>query len=112
MISAGKLDKRITIQRLRGDQTVMGNEDPNQWSDIGERWAEFVPRSGRERMTTFQEVGIGMELIRIRFFPGLTQKDRIVWDDPLSLKVRYFDIQDIQEFPEEREQVVISQEVI
>lgn len=111
MIQAGKIDKRITIQRLRGDQTAMGNEDPSLWFNVDQCWAGFVPRSGSERMTSFQEIGVGMELIRIRYFPGLTRKDRLKWHDTLAGKDRYYDIQDIQEFPQEREQIVIALEV-
>ena len=111
MVEAGKLTKRAYIQRRTGAQTATGNEDPTAWADIDYVWMEFVPMSGRERMSRFQEVGVGMELLRLRYYPGLTRKDRIRWTDPLTKTDRYYDIQDIQEFLTEREQVVIALEV-
>lgn len=110
-MEAGRLTRRVNIQRQDGTQTAMGNEDPTAWVNVATCWAGFVPQGGRERMTRFQEAGIGMEMIEIRYFAGLTRKDRLSWLDPLTKSVRIFDIQDIQEFPSERKQIVIGLEV-
>ena len=45
VISAGKLDRRGTLQRLDTVQDAYG--EPRQgWTDIAELWAEFTPGEG------------------------------------------------------------------
>lgn len=86
MIAAGKLDRKITIERKT--VTRSGSGEPNEtWSTLAIVWAHKLPMTGREFYSAAgaQLVSEETARFRIRWLAGLTAQDRIlegtkVWD--------------------------------
>ena len=80
---AGSLDRQITIQRFMviGDDGY-GNEITD-WGTLATVSAQVIQASGRE---FFAQAGIQAEakvVFKIRYLPGLTVDDRILYEDRL-----------------------------
>jgi SPP1 family predicted phage head-tail adaptor len=89
---AGKLDRRITIQRK--SVTESGSGEPIEtWADLATVWAQARPLRGDERFATRQLVGTAVMTFHIRYRGDLaiTVKDRISYDGKL------WDILDVRE---------------
>lgn len=75
-IDAGELRFRIELQR-----STSTKDDKRQpvlsWSRLGDRWASIKPASGQRFVASEQIRDATTHKIVIRFFPGLTPKDRI-----------------------------------
>jgi len=90
-MQAGKLRHLVTLQRLSGATDTTGNETET-WVDYASVRAQIEPwidsaRSGREEFTGNQRTAIVYTRFRIRYFPGISPKDRVVFGS------RTFDIQ-------------------
>ena len=75
---SGRLDRRITLQRKTVTENSYG-EPVETWKDLGTVWAEYLPVRGAERYASMQTVGEIEIKWRIRYRPGLTPIDRIVY---------------------------------
>lgn len=88
---AGRLRHQVALQRPTGTLNEFG--DPvGTWSTIATLWAAVEPLSGREYLagqTVQSEVS---HRITVRYFAGITPRDRIVWTDPSTGLDRTFDI--------------------
>jgi SPP1 family predicted phage head-tail adaptor len=65
-MDAGKLDRRVTLQRKGaevddGIQTV-----PGDWADLADVWAQFLPQSAAERAQAGETAAYNKIRIRIR----------------------------------------------
>jgi SPP1 family predicted phage head-tail adaptor len=79
MIEAGKLDRRIRVQRATVIIDDLGSEVP-AWADLRETWAsvEWVRDSERFRAA---EVSAAVEVrFQIRWGLGVTVRDRVIYD--------------------------------
>lgn len=78
---AGKMDRRITLQRKSSSGDSFG-QPIETWADIsgGTVWAEVSPVSGNERWLSQQMIAEADTLFRIRYMAGLTPLDRVVYD--------------------------------
>lgn len=77
---AGKLDRRITIQRNTPIQDNAG-EPLDSWTDLATRWADVTPLVGTERLGG--ENLVAKEQVKFRFrwdasISSISPKDRIV----------------------------------
>ncbi len=87
---AGKLDRRITIQRATAASNDR-NEPIQTWSDLVTVWAQQRPNRGQERFTAQEIAGQSVMTFHIRYREGLSVKDRISYQDKI------WDILDIRE---------------
>lgn len=77
---AGKLDRRVTIQRW----TETGRNDLNEpimaWAVIATVWAQQRPDRGSERFAAAQVSGAAVMTFHIRYRADLTDQDRLVYE--------------------------------
>jgi len=90
---AGKLDRRVTLQRATITQDALNN-DVHEWGPIATVWGSKRPASARERLSA-DEVGADMVMVfQIRWsfdVSDLNPKDRLVYDS------RTYDISGVTE---------------
>lgn len=77
---AGKLDRRLTIQRRTETSRNGYNEPVYDWADLATVWAQQRPERGAERFTAGQVNGAAVMTFHIRWLEGLTEKDRLVYE--------------------------------
>ncbi len=79
MINAGKMDRRITIDRQT--ETVKPSGDVSKvWTPIAVVWAEIIQQSATEFFTGFGEAETGSIIFRTRYHPGITTADRVTYN--------------------------------
>jgi head-tail adaptor len=93
-INAGRLDRRITIERL-GPKVDNGLRVENGgWFEVCERFAALQPLSGAERVVAAENAAVRTQKFRIRRPASFTL-------EPGSYRLRYgglpYDITDVQE---------------
>jgi len=90
---AGKLDRRITLQRATITQDALNN-DVHEWAPIATVWGSKRPANARERLSA-SEIGADLVMVfQIRWsfdVADLNPKDRLVCDG------RTFDILGVTE---------------
>ncbi len=75
MINAGKMDRRITIERQT--ETVKPSGDVvKAWATVTVVWAEIIQQSATEFFTGFGEAETGSIIFRIRHMPEGNQGNR------------------------------------
>lgn len=81
-ISAGRLDRRIVIERATYTQNAMGEQVPT-WAPLATVWAEATPLSDGERIRAAEvSAEISMRFV-IRWSPlveDVNPKDRVSYD--------------------------------
>lgn len=95
MIRSGKLDRTITFQRKAETENTAGTVT-SAWADFATARAELLRTAFADQATGAGE-GQGEALsFRLRYVPGVTTGDRIIYDgQPYSIK-------SIQEFGRRR----------
>lgn len=76
---AGKLDRRITIQKPVRVQDASG-QMVDTWEDFATVWAEFRPLAGNERFLAQQVMAELDAQFRIRYLRGVTPLYRILYE--------------------------------
>lgn len=97
---SGPLRHRVSVQRQEPTRDEFGEIVANEWVEIGKRWAEVKPISGREALVSNQDLNEVTTRIRMRFFP-IRGSDRIVF------KERIYNIQFINNIDEQDYQLEI-----
>lgn len=79
MLAAGRLDRRITLQRKTVTRSASG-EPSETWATLAAVWAHKLPMTGREFYTAAGAQIASEETARwrIRWLAGLTVQDRIL----------------------------------
>ena len=77
-VLAGQLDRPVTLWRFTESQGA-GGELSRVWAKLtdGDVWAKIDPLTGDETLAAGAMQNIQTHRILIRYFPGLTTKDRI-----------------------------------
>ena len=75
---AGKLDRKITIQR--SIETKDGPRVVTTWTEFATVRAELVKWSASEFSTGYGEAEAGTLVFRIRYLDGITTADRVTYD--------------------------------
>lgn len=79
MINAGKMDRRITVERQT--ETVKPSGDVvKAWAIVAVVWSEIIQQSATEFFTGFGEAETGSIIFRIRYMPGITTADRVSYN--------------------------------
>lgn len=88
---AGKLDRRIRLERYNADARNELNEIVPSWSLIAEVWAQQRPNRGAERFQSGQLSGQIVMTFHIRWRGDVMREDRIVYEG------RAYNIKDLRE---------------
>lgn len=92
---AGHLKHRVEVQERRGKTTSVGAAD-GDYVTVESRWAAIEPIQGREVFLAAQTQSRVTHRVRMRFFPGLTSRHRLVENDARQTtagsKARIFNI--------------------
>jgi SPP1 family predicted phage head-tail adaptor len=80
---AGKLDRRLTLQRQVLVETPPFNERVPTWVDVAEVWAQQRPNRGAERFSAQEINGEAVMTFHIRYRTDVTVKDRIAFEGRL-----------------------------
>jgi len=78
-MSAGRLRDRVTLQRATTTQDDYGAYTET-WTDLATVWGRNVVRWGKEADYAHQTEGVQRYEFEIRYYSGLTPKDRLVWE--------------------------------
>ncbi|MCK9497108.1 MAG: phage head closure protein [Dehalococcoidia bacterium] len=79
---AGRLDRRITLQRFTATQDAYG-EPIETWADYVTVWARVEPLRGRERFEAQREHAEVDTRFHLRYRDDLTVEDRITYEGDL-----------------------------
>ena len=96
---AGTLRKRLKLQRRSSSIDDHGGQ-VFAWTDLDEVWGEIVPSGGAERAVGEEIRDIAQHMITIRYYPGLTPKDRVFYRDKLAGRDRIFNITNVENVEE------------
>lgn len=88
---AGRLRHRVALQRATETANSF-NEPVVSWSTLATVWGAVEPISGKEFFAAQQVQSSVSHRITVRYYAGLTTKDRVLWTDPSTSGQRIFDI--------------------
>lgn len=91
-MQAGKLNKRITLQRRDATLDSFGTEDQNTWADVFTCWSRIAMQGGKEFQRAQIIVADIEQLFVTRYCSELsdvTEKDRIYYNG------KYYDIRSV-----------------
>jgi SPP1 family predicted phage head-tail adaptor len=78
-MQAGKLDRRIAVERATTAKNDFGEEVPT-WAPLSTVWAQVLPISDQERWRASEVSATVSTRFRIRWGLGVTAEDRIVYE--------------------------------
>lgn len=93
-MEAGKLDRRITLQRLTTVRTKSGDETET-WAEVATVWAQKIEARGDERFSAATLVGKINRSFRILYSPEVSDVDttwRVMFDDDVHQIIAYREI--------------------
>lgn len=79
-MKAGKLDRRVTLERATTENNSSG-EPVETWAEVVTVWAELVPVSARERFSGDAVRASNLYVFRIRHLDGVDSKMRLKFED-------------------------------
>ena len=85
---AGEMRHRVAIQSRQDIRDAAGQPRPI-WSTLATVWASYEPLSGRETIQARIAMSEATCRWRIRYYPGLTPRHRVMWG------ARVFDINSV-----------------
>ncbi len=79
-MQAGKLNKRVTLQRLQQQDPGPGEYEQSApgWIDVAALWADIRFQNGLETVKGGAETSIARASVRVRYRDGITSGMRIV----------------------------------
>lgn len=78
MISAGRMDQRITLQAPSASVDALGQR-VETWADVATVWAEVQPLRGREFFAAGAMQSEAAVRVRMRYRTDVTGKMRVLW---------------------------------
>jgi SPP1 family predicted phage head-tail adaptor len=100
-VRSGALRKRVTIQRRSDSVDEYGGQSV-AWNDVATVWASLSPTGGKEEPQSGMVRAVASFNIQMRYFAGLTPKDRLVYNG------RIFDIVNINDVDERHREYEIT----
>ena len=79
MIHAGRLNKKVTIQKDNGTTEDDYNQPVTVWADFNTTWASIEPLGGNERWRAQQVKATLSHKITIRFVSGVTSGMQVLF---------------------------------
>lgn len=84
-MNAGKLRHRLTLQRATVTRGATGQE-LKTWHDLATVWGEAQAQTMPEGTAEKQVTALSKYVVTIRYYPGLTALDRVLFDGrPLNI---------------------------
>lgn len=77
-MNAGRLDKRISIERMEGGQDELG-QPIDAWIPTYSVWASIEPLQGREYIAAMAVQAERTVRIRLRYLAGIVSTMRVVY---------------------------------
>jgi len=77
-LRAGQLRHRLELQRATAGITSGTGKPTETWAALDVVWASVEAIAGSERYAELQRQGVVTHVIKIRYWSGLTSKDRAV----------------------------------
>ncbi len=105
MIDPGRMRERVTVQVASGTTNALG-ETVLTWATTSSVWASVEGVSAREALEAGQQDTTITHRVRLRYLPGLTQRDRLAWRN------RTLNIVSLLEYGNRSEHVAICEEVV
>jgi SPP1 family predicted phage head-tail adaptor len=102
---AGKLSRRLRIERRDTTQDA-SNAQATSWTKVADIWGGIAAQGGREILSGAQIRPENERLITIRYWPGLTAKDRLVYTDAEGVE-HFYNITRISDIDEKHRVVEI-----
>jgi SPP1 family predicted phage head-tail adaptor len=99
---AGKLRHLVTVQEELEDQSSMTGAVTKYWATIATVYASVDPMLGRELQRAMAERAELTYAIRLRYMPGLTPRNRILYDG------RTFNIRSVVDVEERHRELVVT----
>lgn len=81
-MTIGELNRRIEVLELQEGRDEYGGVVGN-WLSIGKVWAKIVPGVGRENLINDQVKAVQETIITMRFYPAMSTKHRIRYQNTL-----------------------------
>jgi len=78
-MDAGKLNRRIAIERLEGTRDPDYGSMIEAWIPTYSVWASIEPLTGREYVAAMMARAEGTVRVRIRYLPGITSAMRVTY---------------------------------
>lgn len=75
---AGKLDRRITLERKTTSDGQWGLEET--WSELATVWASYEAKASGEEHASGEVLARRITVFRIRYFEGLSEEDRFTYN--------------------------------
>lgn len=79
-MEAGKLDRRISIERATETTDAVGGVVLN-WSSIATVWAGMRPKFGDEKFAVSETAAVADTIFTIRDWPIVLPTDRVIYKD-------------------------------
>lgn len=76
-MKAGRMDRRITIQRREVSGKFDNGEEIFDWVDVVTCWAELVANRGQEQFNAHQKRAQSDAMFRMRYYPGILAEMRL-----------------------------------
>lgn len=89
-LNIGNMRSQVSVHRRHTDQDTAGQQSI-VWDVVGTTWAFIDSLAGKELESAQAIRADDTHVIQLRYYPGLTEKDRFVYIDPEGA-VRYFNI--------------------
>lgn len=85
LVDAGKMDKRVTFQKLTDSEDSMG-QNKKDWTDYKKVWADFYPiRAGEYQEADKKKREEVVYMCKIRYLKGVDASMRIVFKGRIFL---------------------------
>lgn len=77
-MQAGKLNKRVTIQKLAAAENAWGEPQPEGWVEVGKAWASILHQSGLATIKADAQTSVVKASIRLRYRTDLKAGMRVL----------------------------------
>jgi SPP1 family predicted phage head-tail adaptor len=106
-MTIGELDRRIDVLEFLEERDEYGGLVGN-WQTVGKVWAKIAPGVGRENLVNEQVRGIQETIITMRFYPQMSLKHRIRYQNTYYEVVAVKDIVTKHRWTEVRAKEIID----
>lgn len=93
----GSFKQRITIQTLSQTTDNTGGST-TVWTDFATLWSKITPKHGNEQLISQRVDAVDIYDITIRYFPGVVEKQRVLYAGKIFQIKSVINIDELSEF--------------